>query len=68
MQQMKLNLEIKGGELVISLTGTSLLYGPDEGDVQPVESEITSASLSLETIRQAMNTSARSRYKAEPMK
>lgn len=62
---MKIELEIKGSDLVVSLITTQY---SETDEPRAVDTVVSSASLSLETIRQAMNSSARSRYKSEPMK
>ena len=62
---MKIHLEIKGSDLVVRITDEIEVGEPAAG---LIEKELCSASLSLETIRQAMSENARSRYKSEPMK
>lgn len=61
---MDIKLEIKGSDLVISLYEIGL-EKDENGDLKPHRIEKSSASLSLETIRHAMNGAARSRYKSE---
>lgn len=65
---MKIHLEIKGSDLVVSLSEETVINGPAGEGGQHVEQEVCSASLSLETIRQAMNSNARSRYKTTEQK
>ena len=66
--EMKIHLEVKGPDLVVSITEETVINGPAGEGGQHIKQEVCSASLPLETIRQAMNSNARSRYKTTEQK